>query len=473
MEKSRLNRYIIYVVLFLSFVSVAWVINKKNGLIFDDYSSIKQAIFTDYPGLFTLLPEAKYNDRPVRLIVVKVLHQIFGLQTSGYYLIFVLIHLLNVLLAFIVAKKLFLLLGSQQSILLAAISSGIFGILPTSHLAVAWISATADLFCLTFLLLSIFSFLKYLESENYRIFYGIVCIGFYVIGLRTKEMILPLPIIIGVLEQTIRISKGLKFRISWPISVMIIWMVVYAFILFRMESNITIPGSPYYQSFSIKDMGINLIKYFALYFDPLNGDFTFKTFSPSTYIGVFIFLIFVIASMISSVASKNKVLLGAMLMLIGSLVTVLPMVNMQHRLYLYVPSFFMGLTIGSFFFVFIRERSATHLNSLLVLILFISHLYVYAPGVRQLQNYWLSVAENDRKMLTQILVMNTPEPNTTFYITGADKSYNIFTYGPGNVLNVLFLDPTLKSILVEEFPKNTDTPAILIKVQDNMIDFVP
>ncbi|MEA4812735.1 MAG: hypothetical protein VB108_09215 [Anaerolineaceae bacterium] len=474
MKTSRTGRLIVYIILILSFISVMWVANKKNGFIYDDYSLIKQANFSDYPEYFSLLPKAKYNDRPVRQIIIKVLFTIFGLQTTGYFLVFICIHLLNVILAYAIVNIFFSQLGCNQSEILAGITAGMLGIFPTSHLAVSWISAVGDLFCLTFLLLSILSFLNSLTSKEFSAFYLVFAFIFYVIGLRTKEMILPLPIILILLDYYISKYRKSKFTFLWKHVAMVFWMILYALILFRMESSITVFGSPYYQSFALKDMFVNFIKYFALFFDPQNGNYTFVSFNLYSSIGIVLLFLITLISFMSLLRSKDSLMLISLLMFGASLITVLPMVNMQHRLYLYIPSFFMGFIFSCFFYLLLNKGLIKNLSTTLVIVVLFAHLYNYSFGIKSLHSYWLSVAQNDRNLLTQIAAMKKPEANTVFYISGgAENGYNIFTYGPGNVFNVLFNDSTLTTKLVEDFPAERKDLTIRIKFKDNIIEVVP
>lgn len=461
--------------LILSFASVSWALDHRNWFVFDDFTNIKAAEAVDYSQLFTVTPNAAYNDRPIRTLLFKLLYESFGLETFGYYLVLVVSHLLNVYILYLILKKLFHKINNQYSTPLAILGAGTFGVFPTSHLCVGWISGVNDLYCATLVLLSLYCGLKSMEVGQESLFFKIAAILFYIIGLRLKEMTLPLPIVIYTLTILHSKSKGrYSFKTDSYIVIMILWMVYYAILLFSFDRSVTHPGSPYYQDFSPIILITNFIKYTSLYFNLSDSNFTFSTFGSQGMIGPIFLLIYLFVTLLFIIKFKDLDLLLVLAALAASLAAVLPMANIQHRLYIYMPSAMIGMCVATVVEKITHiQRKPKKLGYISFLILTFFYLSNYSIGITRLRNYWFSIASRDRIVVQQLLALEKPQANTVYYIEGASDGYNVFSYGPGNVLNVLFNDSSISTVLsTPSFQSDLTQPYRVLQLSGDTISVI-
>lgn len=109
MKKNRsLSKKFLLSILFLfSFLSVFWVVSIDNSFSFDDVTWLQKVSVSSYRELFTVLPHSTYLDRPVGAMFLKLLYDTLGLDYSRHHVVLVIIHLINVLLAFLMSENIF------------------------------------------------------------------------------------------------------------------------------------------------------------------------------------------------------------------------------------------------------------------------------------------------------------------------------------------------------------------------------
>ena len=468
MSKSMLYKKIpiLFTMIFVG-LSVMWMMSSSNSLIYDDYSTILNAKFNTYKDLFKYFPTSDYNDRPIGLIFIKVLNTLFELNYLMYHLCFVLIHIFNVFLIYKIGLR--ILHGSNNSEYFAALAAAIFGINPISTMAVSWISAVYDLLCCFLALLSLLFYLKMRDDDKYISMYGILSVLFYYISIRTKEMSIILPIIILLYELTVVLNNKLKFRFTWTLIAQMFIMLSYTVILFTLHQERT-TDSPYYQSFNPSILIKNTIRYILLYFDMENSSFTYSKFSVSSLIGIILIFLVFAYSIYLIVYKKNFSLFMSFLVCGISLSLVLPMVNMQHRLYLYIPSVFFGYTITLFLYQLHKYKSIKYICEIIILIIPCIYLIMYTPGMIKYREYWLNMCKEEQKAFNQISKLERPITDSNIYIKGASEGYNIFYYGPGNSIKLLFEDISYKVTLVNEFPNNPSKPYVFLEYNEGNIN---
>lgn len=124
--------------------------------------------------------------------------QLFGLQPWGHHLTSVLLHAVNVLLVFLVFRKMTGALG--RSLLLAAL----FGLHPLRVESVAWAAERKDVLSALFWLLTLWAYARFAgepaaESRGRRFFYWLA-LGFFLLGLMAKPMLVTLPCALLLLD---------------------------------------------------------------------------------------------------------------------------------------------------------------------------------------------------------------------------------------------------------------------------------
>ncbi|MEG1752313.1 MAG: hypothetical protein RR234_00230 [Christensenella sp.] len=470
LQKNK-ERFGLFLVLLFSFFAVIWTLSPANSLVFDDFTLLSEARFTSYTDLFRLLPSETYNDRSIRMVFLKMLNAMFGLSYIPYHIVFVIMHLSNVLLIFLIAKRILENFGYEKNKTFTALMAGaIFGIYPTSLMAVSSISSTCDLQCCNFMLLCFWFYLKAHDNKAYRVCYGVLCVSSFLLALRSKEMVLPLPCVFVIYEIALCIKNKKHVRITAITWSNIALMLVYASLLFGKKDGALIDAdNPYYQSFSPITMLKNLVKYLFLYFDTSNANYTFSTFSKSAFLGVAFFCFVFAFSIWFGFRKKHWGVFLSILCAGGMFVTVLPMVNMQHRLYLYLPSVFLGfafaLAASELIELFKLRYKAEILIAAVLCLSFIGTL----PGSMQFKYNWLNTCKQDQYGQQQLLKISKLDKNCKVYVKGTTESYNIFYYGQENVLRLIQDEPTLQVELVNDFPIEPQPPYCLIEYNQGEI----
>lgn len=119
--------------------------------------------------------------RPLATLTYKLDYVNYGADPSGFHITNILIHSINCLLIFWIA----LLLGAPP--ILAALAAIGFGVYPAFPEAVVWITGRFDLLALTFMLLSIIS---WIWSGRHSKYWFISSIILYLLGLLCKETLI-------------------------------------------------------------------------------------------------------------------------------------------------------------------------------------------------------------------------------------------------------------------------------------------
>lgn len=469
-KEDNSHLFLLGMTLLFSFLSVLWTISPQNGLVYDDVTLLAEARFSNYADAFSIFPAMSYNDRPVRMLFLKVLNEMFGLSTVPYHLVFVGFHLWNVYLVYRVCEMMLCCIGMEKDrFVYSVIPAAIFGVFPTSLMAVQWISSTCDFQCCNFMLLSAYFYFKLKLNPQYTVQYTIFSLSFYVLSLRCKEMSLAFPVILLVYELAQYLRKRV-WQLPWKtLAILNGFMLVYTAMLFAGGQSEVPQDNPYYQSFSPLLMLRNAFRYLCLYFDWNHGGFTYTQFQSSATWGLILFALIFVFSLWLLIFKKRAYLFLSLIAAGGSIVVVLPMVNMQHRLYLYIPSIFLGLTAA----VVCMEckRCFSRFSVRLAVLALIPMLYFFnmMPGMVQFRASWLQTCAADQKEWKQLEAMESPVKMTTVYVKGAQEGYNIFFYGPGNALRLLYDDETLITVLVDEFPKEPQAPYLFLEYDDGQI----
>lgn len=466
-EKTHFKEDIAYpVIIGLSVIaSHYWVITHQNGFLMDDFYWIWVVKFTSVGDIFTILPRQVYNDRPVGALFIKILFSLFELKQIYFHLTLLLLHVFNSLIVFVIVKKLFQTFWKTQHHTTALLSAIIFGMWPNSTMAVQWVAAVFDLLGATFYLLAINLFIDIHDNRKncHKAFHSILCMVFYYLALRTKEMAIVLPLIFIIYEiclhmkpwSGIRYTFFMSFRPS--IFSLTTCMVMVFYFGWIMKLKFEAPDvtadiySPYYYSFHPLIMGESFLRYISMYFNFLNPNFTFIGYNLTSVIIISLFFC-ILAYAAVSFYKKRPVLLSLILCTGISLAPVLPMANMQHRLYLYIPSAFISVLMA----VIINQTIVPQitgrfrpflLSSLLILCIYLS---TFTPGVSALRNYWADLCMKDRNSIQDILSMPRPQENSLIYVKNASSGYHIFFYGPGFINCILFDAKDLKTFLNPE-----------------------
>ena len=153
---------------------------QKNGLI---RSINLERIFTE---------NVMGNYHPLTMLVFSIEYQFFGLDATGYHIVNLLLHLVNILLVF---YFILLLCNKPWVALIAAL---LFGIHPLHVESVAWISELKDLLYTSFFLGTLIFYLKYLNDTKTK--YYFVALLLFIFSLLSKGMAASLPVVLLLID---------------------------------------------------------------------------------------------------------------------------------------------------------------------------------------------------------------------------------------------------------------------------------
>ncbi|MCB9231540.1 MAG: tetratricopeptide repeat protein [Bacteroidia bacterium] len=148
-------------------------------------------------------PEKVGLYHPLTLLSLAIDHQIWGNNAFGFHLTNLLLHFLNLILVFFLAKK---LLKSPFAAFLLAL---LFAIHPMHLESVAWISARKDLLSGVFFWGGLLFFIQYLE--NFKLKTLGLCLLFFVLALLSKALVFTFPVILLLFDFRV------KRRFSWKL----------------------------------------------------------------------------------------------------------------------------------------------------------------------------------------------------------------------------------------------------------------
>ena len=180
---------VVILALILSITLLVYLPVFEAGFVWDDKSYIR-----DNPLISTIDPQTIFssyymgNYHPVTMLFFSIEYKFFGLNETGYHILNLFLHLVNVLLVYFAV---FLLCKKKQVALIAAL---LFGIHPLHTESVAWIAALKDLLYTGFFLGAYIFYLKYI-SEKRNKFYWIALL-FFMFSLLSKAMAVSLPVVL-------------------------------------------------------------------------------------------------------------------------------------------------------------------------------------------------------------------------------------------------------------------------------------
>ena len=157
----RLNRSSQFVPLLLPFVAVLVFANGLSAQLlrfWDDNRYVTEnpyLLSLNFANLWAMLTRFYFaNYAPVVLLSFAMDYRVWGLQPFGYHLTSLLLHALNVVLAYAVARR---LLGSRSGALVAAL---VFALHPLQVEAVVWVAGRKTLLCSSFALLALLCYMR-------------------------------------------------------------------------------------------------------------------------------------------------------------------------------------------------------------------------------------------------------------------------------------------------------------------------
>lgn len=315
---------------------------------------------------------------PLTLISLALDHAIWGLDPWGYHLTNILIHSLNTFLVFMLAMRLIecnnLWKDKKKAMISAFTAALLFGIHPLHVESIAWVSERKDVLSAFFFLLTLLTYIKYVQAKgSTKIYLYVLALISFTLALMSKPMVVTLPVVLLILDyypfkrlelknaKTMLLEKLPFFSLSFLTALATLWAhktsgalptleifpltmrilsAMYAYIFYLAKMILPISLAPFYPYPEWMEL------------------FTFK------YIAAYVFFLFIILIAIWSIR-KHKLFSAVLLYYFIILIPVIGIVQVGKQMaadrYTYLPSLgpflLIGLGLGCFF-----ERSSRNIR---------------------------------------------------------------------------------------------------------------
>jgi tetratricopeptide (TPR) repeat protein len=207
---KKTGPFLFLILLLVFFVNLPTL---QNGFVWDDEvyitgnNYIKDLSFHGLRAIFSNASSDNYA--PVTDVIKSIEYFVGELNPSVYHFGSLLFHLLNVFLVF----RFVLLLTKRREI--ASVAALLFGIHPLQVEAVAWASADSTLYCTTFFLSSLITYLVYVERNSKKMY--IFSILFAMLSALSKATAITLPFALLLVDfLRSRKDKGKMFAEKIP-----------------------------------------------------------------------------------------------------------------------------------------------------------------------------------------------------------------------------------------------------------------
>lgn len=408
-------------------------ISANNYFFADDWGWFYRSKFSDFSN-FPILPTQLYNDRPVGEIVLRFLFTLFDFNyVSIHYVIFS-IHLLNV---YLIYKFISMYQRKEISLFICLL----FGIWYPSNFAIGWIAAIFDLICSTFILGSIYAFMKYAEKGEKK--YLLFTLILQILAIRSKEFGILTPVfILGFLLLNNRYKLSKVYReVIIIFGTSIFFGSIYLYLLLNNKAS---SSDSYSTALDWEAIVANLRNYYSILF------FRDETIS-------LILLLPIVVSFL--LYRKLKLLRNGLIyvvLFIVSLSPVLMLPNQFSEIYLYFPHFFAILAFCDHL-NFVRKGVALPLVLCIAITLFQPLSQAHNLRLIDYEKFAISRDQFDKFVKLE----SNKKPVKRYFIVGVTPYLNPYSYGPGSSIRLLHRDPSIEiflelpyGTLLEEFCKD-------------------
>ncbi len=465
-------------ILVSSAVFCRWTLDHRNFFRLDDFQWEQLTYFNPMSSYAHFIPMMPYNDRPVGALFLKFLFAAFGVHSTAHHVVLLLVHT-GAALLFLIVLRLFLReypasdKGSEWSENIPWVAAMLFaGWSASTLLPISWDAAIFDLLACPLALLACLFYFKARRGPVHAL-YGIGAIALYYAALRTKEMTIALPAMLACFE----FSHWLWRRRHQPGSARprLVWLAVFLAIMCgyvarimwikSVNPNLDIASSPYYLSHSPVVLLRNVGRYLLLYFDPWQQENDFGSAATLRWPVLFLFASVSAASVWAFIRHRSPLILAPIFFLL-QLAPVLPMQNMQSRLYLYLPSLFLSVITATALCWAARPAKLGRLPGLApwlaggaALALLITS---YNGACRPIRAWFLAIGGENRLAYANLSKLPRPALGAKLYVINIPESMkgvSFFGMGSGNGsgVSVFFNDNRLTTQSVFD-------PAILAKI---------
>ncbi|HEY8683342.1 MAG TPA: hypothetical protein VIM06_09235 [Rhodanobacter sp.] len=407
-----------------------WTLDTAHFFYADDWDWLSRSQFGSWGDLLHLFPQKLYNDRPGGQIFVKLMNAMVGLDYRWYNALWLLVHMFNCALFFVIAAR---VVPFNRALLSALVSACWFATLG----AVTWVAAIFDLAGTTWCLLAVFLY-SCPRRTGYRSMVPVLgAIVFHLLAIRTKEFALALVVVLAAwdfLAFAESTWRGRLVRLAPHLLVTLIYGVVYLNLYWHHASFVS--SGPYRMSLTYGSIASGIAYYAsgAFYAGIAANTATHPVF------GLGLALVVVLLAMTSRTGR------AALIAAIALSSAVLLLSQQRAMFYLYAPHFFLALALCS---VAARNRVLTLATMLAAGVLV--WWPIHAGILQNAQRFALVNGAYSKTLFGDYAAVMRNEPAPRHVTLIVSKPYfDPFTYGPGNALRLLYGDPSITADVLDE-----------------------
>jgi len=324
---SNISMVLLFVVTLITFWNTLnnGFTNFDDDVIILNNPLVKDFSFAQFPKLFTSFTNGMYH--PITTFSLAMDNVLFGLNAKGFHAVSLLIHLVNILLAFKLAGLL------SRNVRISFIVALLFAIHPMHSESVYWLSERKGLLCALFMLSGMICYVKFLSLKVKK--YYLISFLFFVLAVLSKPSAIAFPLIMVVFDYFFNNDKsGIKkinFANKVPFVLVSIAIAVVALKAANsVEGIVTFPHYNLFDRLVLPMYALMLYIVKALLPIDLSAKYFFPekqgNFLPVEYMVMalaFIVLVFILFKYVR----KNKEIIFGLLFFLAAISVFLPLVS--------------------------------------------------------------------------------------------------------------------------------------------------
>lgn len=417
LDSREFRRWIpMLVALGLAALFNSWVLSPKHFFFADDWGWLMRAEFLPWRESIHLLPTSIYNDRPGGELIIRLMYQAFWLRPGPFNLLWLLIHLCNCGVYFVVVSR-------QLPPVRAMLATILVGCWFSTLTAVQWVGAVFDLTVVTWCLLTLYCYIKATEVRRHAWLPALAALALHFLAIRTKELALAMIVVLAAWDFLLLRNADLWVRLRRllpHVLLTLVFLVIYARL--------------YTSGKQMLDSGVYAISLTpATIMDGVGYYFAqaFYAFVPGLNVtNIAAGLVF--AALVALLACTSRFGLASLVSAAALCAAVLLLAKQRHPLYLYAPHFFVAAVICS---VSLKSRWATAATSISVAALLAWP--AYTGYWRDARNFVLVKGGYSQTLFYDYadLMKSSAIPGRV-RVAISDPYFDPFSWGPGSAIQI-------------------------------------
>lgn len=267
--------------------------------------------------------------RPLTILTLIFDYAVWGYNHIGYHITNFIFHFMNVILIYVLALKF------VEERFFAFTAALMFLLHPIHSSSLFWISGRVDMLCACFYMLAILAFVRYLNVRTTKnLIVTSIC---FLLAILSKEMAITFPIIAAAYYYFVFSQTGKKTIKQAISATSVFWVIAILFIIFRLFSagSSSLTGDVH-TNVNLIRLAKNAATFMGLLIVP-GGQIEIGNLLKSNQT---IFAIIAVVAMLIFIFSFRWIRREARLFFFALfiLITLLPVVRLAMRWYLYIPS---------------------------------------------------------------------------------------------------------------------------------------